>query len=136
MFQIYLSYFILVSFRHGLGRHDSTTALQQVVPCFDASTGDVPEIFGNDAEESVGQQITVVVNGRRKFHCFYSAGEIIRLPKDFVIPHMGLCALVVNCWFCILRESEQDYDAIEIYCSSGFENLCDEVRILEDEGDD
>ena len=65
-------------------------------------TGDVPEFVVNDEEE---QPLTFVPNndhaagGQQKFQYFYSAGEIKHLPKDFIFPHMGLCALVLN-WFC------------------------------------
>ena len=80
----------------------STTALQQIeIAPFDAPTGDVPSFFVNDTDESVGQPLNIVENvSRRKFHYFYSAGgSIRRLPHNFVFPHMGLCALIVN-WFC------------------------------------
>ncbi len=30
---------------------------------------------------------------------FYSKGQVKHLPNNFIFPHMGLCALVVN-WFC------------------------------------
>jgi hypothetical protein len=54
----------------------------------------------NDANDAVGQPLNIVQDGgRRKFQYFYSAGGIRRLPNNFVFPHMGLCALVVN-WFC------------------------------------
>ena len=82
----------------------STTALQQIeIAPFDGPTGDVPSFFVNDAaDESVGgQPLNIVENvSRRKFQYFYSAGgSIRRLPQNFVFPHMGLCALIVN-WFC------------------------------------
>ncbi len=78
----------------------STTALQQVVPVFKAPTGDVPSFFVNDADDAVGQPLNIVQDGgRRKFQYFYSAGAIRCLPNNFVFPHMGLGALVVN-WFC------------------------------------
>ncbi len=38
-------------------------------------------------------------NSSKKFHFFFSKGQVERLPNDFVFPHMGLCALVVH-WFC------------------------------------
>ena len=78
--------------------HSSTTALQ--VPCFDAPGDSVNEIFVNEEEESAGKPLMIVTpNSSKKFHFFYSKGQVKRLPNDFVFPHMGLCALVVN-WFC------------------------------------
>ena len=77
----------------------SATALQQVAPCFESPTGDVPSLFVDAAENDVGKPLNIVENGKRKFQYFYSAAGIRRLPNDFVFPQMGLCALVVN-WFC------------------------------------
>jgi hypothetical protein len=78
---------------------NSTTALHQD-PCFDATGDCVNEIFVNEEEESAGKPLTIVPsNSSKKFHFFYSKGQVKRLPNDFVFPHMGLCALVVN-WFC------------------------------------
>ncbi len=54
----------------------------------------------NEEEESAGKPLTIVPpNSSKKFHFFYLKGNVKRLPNDFVFPHMGLCALVVN-WFC------------------------------------
>jgi hypothetical protein len=76
----------------------STTALQ--VPCFDAPGDSVNETFVDEEEESVGKPLTIVPpNSSKKFHFFYSKGQVKCLPNDFVFPHMGLCALAVN-WFC------------------------------------
>ena len=76
----------------------STTALQ--VPCFDAPGDSVNEIFVNEEEESAGKPLMIVPpNSSKKFHFFYSKGQVKCLPNDFVFPHMGLCALAVN-WFC------------------------------------
>jgi hypothetical protein len=78
--------------------HSLTTALQ--VPCFDAPGDRVNEIFVNEEKESAGKPLTIVPsNSSKKFHFFYSKGQVKCLPNDFVFPHMGLCALVVN-WFC------------------------------------
>jgi hypothetical protein len=75
-----------------------TTALQG--PCFDAPGDCVNEIFVNEEEESAGKLLMIVPsNSSKKFHFFYSKGQVKRLPNDIVFPHMGLCALVVN-WFC------------------------------------
>jgi hypothetical protein len=61
--------------------------------CFD-------EIFVNAEEEVAGKLLTIVLtNSDKKFHFFYSQGEVKRLPYDFVFPHMPLCAIVTN-WFC------------------------------------
>jgi hypothetical protein len=61
--------------------------------CFD-------EIFINAEEENAGKSLTIVpTNSNKKFHFFYSQGEVKHLPNDFVFPHMTLCALVTN-WFC------------------------------------
>ena len=71
-------------------------------PCFDAGPGDCMnnDIFVNAEEEAAGKPLTIVPAARdKKFHFFYSNGKVKRLPNDFVFPHMGLCALVVN-WFC------------------------------------
>jgi hypothetical protein len=75
-----------------------TTALQ--VPCFDAPGDCMNEVFVNEEEESAVKPLTIVPsNSSKKFHFFFSKGQVERLPNDFVFPHMGLCALVVN-WFC------------------------------------
>jgi hypothetical protein len=58
------------------------------------------EIFVNAEEESAGKPLTIVpAASSKKFHFFYSHGKVKRLPNDFVFPHMGFCALIVN-WFC------------------------------------
>ncbi len=76
----------------------STTVLR--VPYFDAPGDCVNEIFVNEEKESAGKPLTIVPsNSSKKFHFFYSKGQVKCLPNDFVFPHMGLCALVVN-WFC------------------------------------
>jgi hypothetical protein len=75
-----------------------TTALQ--VPCFDAPGDSVNEIFVNEEEESAGKLLTVVPpNSGKKFHFFFLKGQVKCLLNDFVFPHMGLCAIMVN-WFC------------------------------------
>jgi hypothetical protein len=38
----------------------------------------------------------VPTNSSKKFHFFYSQGEVKRFTNDFVFPHMTLCALVTN----------------------------------------
>jgi hypothetical protein len=78
--------------------HGLTTALQ--VPCFDAPGDRVNESFVNEDEESARKLLMIVLlNISKKFPFFYSKSQVKRLPNDFVFPHMGLCALVVN-WFC------------------------------------
>jgi hypothetical protein len=78
---------------------NSTTALQGV-PCFDAPGDCVNEIFVNEEEKSAGKPLMIVPsNSSKKFHFFYPEGQVKRLPNDFIFPHMGLCALVVN-WLC------------------------------------
>jgi hypothetical protein len=79
--------------------HSLTTALHQD-PCFDASGDCVNEIFVNEEEESARKPLAIVPsNSSKKFHFFHSKGQVTRLLNDFVFPHMGLCALLVN-WFC------------------------------------
>jgi hypothetical protein len=76
----------------------STIAIQ--VPCFDAPGDSVNEIFVNEKEESARKPLMIVPpNSSKNFHFFYSKGQVKCLPNDFIFPHMGLCALVVN-WFC------------------------------------
>ena len=61
--------------------------------CFD-------DIFVTASEEDKDKSLTIVPQNRsKKFHFFYSKGEVRRLPNDFVFPHMTLCALVTS-WFC------------------------------------
>ena len=58
------------------------------------------EIFVNEDKESARKLLMIVSsNSSKKFHFFYSKGQVKRLLNDFVFPHMGLCALAVN-WFC------------------------------------
>jgi hypothetical protein len=73
----------------------------QVVPLFDSPADYVNEIFVNAEEESKGMKPVTIVpaSSEKKFHFFYSKGELRRLPPNFVFPHMGLCLLIVN-WFC------------------------------------
>ncbi len=74
----------------------SNALLQDVVPCSDVH--DVPEIFVTDADELAGRPL-VIANRTNRFQFFFSDGQMKRLPRNFMFPHMGLCALVVN-WFC------------------------------------
>jgi hypothetical protein len=72
----------------------------QVVPLFDSPADFGKEIFVNAEEEAKGKPVTIVpASSEKKFHFFYSNGELRRLPPKFVFPHMGLCSLIVN-WFC------------------------------------
>lgn len=72
----------------------------QVVPLFDSPADFGNEIFVNAEEEAKGKPVTIVpASSEKKFHFFYSNGELRRLPPKFVFPHMGLCSLIVN-WFC------------------------------------
>jgi hypothetical protein len=73
----------------------------QIVPLFDSPADYVNEIFVNAEEESKGTKPVTIVpaSSEKKFHFFYSKGELRRLPPNFVFPHMGLCLLIVN-WFC------------------------------------
>ena len=73
----------------------------QVVPLFDSPADFGNEIFVNAEEESKGTKPVTIVpaSSEKKFHFFYSNGELIHLPPKFVFPHMGLCSLIVN-WFC------------------------------------
>ena len=58
------------------------------------------EIIVSAEEETAGKILTIVPSNRsKKFHFFYSKGEVKRLPNDFVFPHMTLCTLVTS-WFC------------------------------------
>ena len=67
--------------------HSSTTALQQVVPVFEAPNGDVPLFFVNDANDAVRQPMNIVEDGgRRKFQYFYLAGGIQCLPNTLSSP--------------------------------------------------
>ena len=72
----------------------------QIVPLFDSPADCEDEIFVNAEEESKGKPVTIVpASSEKKFHFFFSNGELRRLPPNFVFPHMGLCSLIVN-WFC------------------------------------
>jgi hypothetical protein len=72
----------------------------QVVPLFDSPADFGNEIFVNAEDEAKGKPVTIVpASSEKKFHFFYSNGELRRLPPKFVFPHMGLCSLIVN-WFC------------------------------------
>ena len=58
------------------------------------------EIFVSAEEETAGKSLIIVPSNRsKKFHFFYSKGEVKHLPKYFVFPHMTLCTLVTS-WFC------------------------------------
>ena len=57
------------------------------------------EIFVNEDEDNVGKPLIIVpASSSKKFHFFYSKGEVKRLPNDFVFPQMTFCSLIVN-WF-------------------------------------
>ena len=79
----------------GCGR-SSAVALQ------DASFSDDPSnnFFVTAEEETASKSLTIVLSNRsKKFHFFYSQGEVKRLLMDLVFPHMTLCTLVTS-WFC------------------------------------
>jgi hypothetical protein len=57
------------------------------------------DIFLTASEEVTDKSLTIVPSNRsKKFHFFYSKGEVKCLPIDFVFPHMTLCTL--TSWFC------------------------------------
>jgi len=57
-------------------------------------------IFLTALEEVTDKSLTIVPSNRsKKFHFFYSKGEVKRLPIGFIFPHMTLCTLVTS-WFC------------------------------------
>ena len=68
---------------------------------FDDHGGD--EILVSGEEEAAGKPLTIVEqlpsNRSKKFHFFYSKGEVKCLPNNFVFSHMTLCTLVMS-WFC------------------------------------
>ena len=67
-----------------------------VVPLFDSPADCENEIFVNAEEESKGKPVTIApASSEKKFHFFFSNGELRRLPPSFVFPHMGLCLLIV-----------------------------------------
>ena len=71
----------------------------QVVPLFDSPADFGNEICVNAEEEAKGKPVTIVpASSKKKFHFFYSNGDLRCLPPKFVFPHMGLCSLIVN-WF-------------------------------------
>ena len=58
------------------------------------------EIFLTASENVTDKSLTIVPSNRsKKFHFFYSKGEVKRLPNNFVFPHMPLCTLATS-WFC------------------------------------
>ena len=65
--------------------------------------------FVSAEEETAGKSLTIVSSNRsKKFHFFYSKGEVKRLAKDFVFPHMTLCTLVTR-WFCGNPSTKRDH---------------------------
>ena len=60
---------------------------------------DFNDIFVTALEEVTDKSLPIPSNRSKKFHFFYSNGEVKHLPSDFVFPHMTLYTLVTS-WFC------------------------------------
>jgi hypothetical protein len=79
---------------------DSANAVANAHFAGDGGDTDFGDIFITPSEEEADKALTIVPSNRsKKFTFFYSNGEVNRVPKDFVLPHMTLCTLVIS-WFC------------------------------------